>query len=539
MGADAGRESFDYVVVGAGSAGAVVAARLSEDPDTRVLLLEAGPDADADEITVPAAFAALFKTKWDWHYTTTQQKQLHSRRAYWPRMKALGGCSSMNAMIYIRGNRADYDEWAAMGLDGWGFDDVMPYFKRSEDNERGEDEYHGVGGPLPVSDSRSLSPLVDSFLEGAAQAGLEENPDFNATEQDGIGRYQLTQRNGLRCSAAVAFLHPALERPNLELMMWTHTTRVLFEGTRAVGIEVLREGEPQELRAEREVILSAGAYYSPQILLMSGVGPADELQLATIQPLVDLPVGKNLQDHPLCGVTYLTHGESLMTALSPENVALLESEGRGPLTCNVGEGGAFVRTRDGLDAPDIQYHAAPAMFVEEGLGAVTDHALTFGPCVLKPTSRGQVMLRSLIPTAKPRIVHNYFATEEDRQSMIAGMRLAMEIAEQPAVRNAIRDVFLTPASDSEADIMDFVQRHAHTIYHPVGTCAMGSVVDAELRVMGLDGLRVVDASVMPTVTRGNTNAPTIMIAEKAADLIKGTAAETVDLTEEQTASGQA
>jgi len=512
---------YDYVIVGAGSAGCVLAGRLSEDPGVRVALIEAGGPDTADEIHTPAAFPAVFKSSLDWDLLGEQEPGLGNRRLYLPRGRVLGGSSSINAMIYIRGNRADYDEWAAMGFDGWGYDDVLPYFRRAEDNERGEDTYHGVGGPLSVSDSRSMHPLVDTMIEAAQQAGHEHNPDFNGAGQEGVGRFQLTQRGGMRCSCSVAYLNPAKERPNLEVISNALATRILFDGDRAVGIEIAQGGELEELRAEREVVLSAGSFQSPVLLMLSGIGPADDLAPLGIEMRQDLPVGDHLQDHCMAQLNYFTDEPSLYLAVNPENIALLAEEGRGPLSSNIPEAGAFFRSRPGLDAPDVQFHFAPSMFFDEGLTAPSDHGYAFGPVVAKPTSRGRVMLRAPLPDSKPRVLCNFLTTEEDRQTMITGVRMAMEIAEQPALKAVERAPFSVPASDSDEDVMEFIERTAQTVYHPTSSCAMGQVVDAELRVYGVDGLRVVDASVMPTITRGNTNAPTIMIAEKGADLIKG------------------
>src|SRR6266536_2808582 len=366
--------------------------------------------------------------------------------------------------------------------------------------------------------------LMDAVLQAAEQAGHRRTDDFNGPEQDGVGYYQLTQRAGMRCSAAVAYLHPAMERPNLTVITDALCTRILFDGGRAAGVEVERANALSELRADREVILCAGAYNSPQILMLSGIGTGAELQGYGIQPRVDLPVGENLQDHPNIGLAFLTGTETLATARTEANVALLQNQGRGPLTSNIGEAGGFFRTRDGLPGPDFQIHAAPVMFVDEGLALPVDHAFVFGACLLRPTSRGKVFLRSLLPSAKPHILHGYFTTQEDRETTIQAIRILLEIAGQPALEVHRRAVLHEPASDSDADILDHIHRHAQTLYHPVGTCAIGSVVDSELRVPGVDGLRVVDASVMPVIVRGNTNAPTIMIAEKGADLIRGRAA---------------
>ena len=511
---------YDYVIVGAGSAGCVLANRLSEDPSVKVALVEAGSADDAEQIHVPVAFSQLFKGRYDWDFTTEREPGLNDRHAYLPRARALGGCSSMNAMIYIRGHRADYDGWAAGGATGWGYDDVLEYFKRSEDNERGADAYHGTGGPLAVSESRSNHPLADAFVQATEQAGLPQNSDFNGAEQDGFGRYQVTQRDGMRCSTSVAYLHPVLERPNVTVLTDAMALRVLLDGKRAAGVEIQHGGRIEEIRAEREVILTAGAYQSPQLLMLSGIGPAADLEAHQIGVVEDLPVGHGLQDHLMSLINWRSDRESLLTAATLENVALLEGEGRGPLTSNVGETGGFIRTRDGLEAPDVQFHCAPVLFFDEGLGAATEHGYAFGPCVLKPTSRGRVTLRTALPDNKPRIVHNYLATEEDRQSILAGMRLAMELAGQPALQAVTTGPFITPASTSDEDLTAYVRANAQTLYHPTSTCAIGAVVDTELKVLGVEGLRVADASVMPSITRGNTNAPTIMIAEKAAELIE-------------------
>lgn len=513
--------TYDYVIVGAGSAGCVLAARLSEDPDVRVALIEAGGPDTAQQIHVPAAYPRLFKSGLDWGLDSDPEPGADGRRICLPRGKVLGGSSSINAMIYIRGNRADYDGWAAAGAEGWSYADVLPYFRRSEDNERGEDGFHSVGGPLTVSDSRSNHPLVTEFVRAAEQAGHRRNEDFNGETQAGVGRYQLTQRGGMRCSAAVAYLHPALERPNLTLLPSARAHRVVIEGGRATGVEMERDGTVEVIRADREVILSAGAYESPKLLMLSGIGPAAALSAFGIDVVRDLPVGQGLQDHYMTLLNFRTGAESLMSVRSPENVALLRNTGRGPLTSNIGEAGGFFHSRGGLDAPDVQFHMFPVLFHQEGLGPVTEHGLAFGPCVLAPTSRGQVTLRSPRPDAAPRIVHNYLMTAQDRDCIVGGLRIALEIAAQDALAAVVTGPFEVPDSDSGTDLLAFAQRVGMTLYHPTSTCAIGSVVDPELRVLDVAGLRVVDASVFPTVPRGNTNAPVIMAAEKAADLIRG------------------
>ncbi|HEY2577199.1 MAG TPA: GMC family oxidoreductase N-terminal domain-containing protein [Streptosporangiaceae bacterium] len=518
-----GIDVYDYVVVGAGSAGCVLAARLTEDPSVSVALVEAGLPDTATEIHIPAAFPALFKTRWDWDFDSEPEPELGARRVYLPRGKMLGGSSSMNSMVYMRGNAADYDEWAAGGARGWSYRDVLPYFIRSEDNERGADAYHGAGGPLHVSDSRANSPVVDAFIEAAVQAGHVHNADFNGATQTGVGRHQLTQYNGMRWSTADAFLRPALDRGNLTIITGALAHRVVFNGQRATGVQISSGdpgGETQVIHADREVIVSAGAYGSPQLLLLSGVGPAADLDCFGIPVVQDLPVGHGLQDHPLSPVNYLTDEKSLITAMSPANLTLLQEAGVGPLTCNIDEGGGFTQTRPGLGGPDIQFHSGPVLYFGEGLGLPRVDGMVIAVSLMSPQSRGQVSLRSAAPDAAPRIFHNYLHAEDDRRSMVAGLRAALEITSQPAMRKVITGPFDVPASGTDADLLAHARRTIGTQYHATATCAIGSVVDSDLKVLGLDGLRVADASVMPTLIRGNPNAPTIMIAEKAADIIK-------------------
>jgi choline dehydrogenase len=520
-------KSYDYVIVGAGSAGCVLAARLSEDQDTSVLLIEAGPPDDKENIQVPAAFGSLLKTDIDWDYATMPEPGCNNRMMYMPRGKTLGGSSSINAMVYIRGAQADYDGWRDLGNPGWEYEEVLSYFKRSEDNERGESHYHGVGGPLSVSDSRSNNPMADAWVEAALATGLEPNDDFNGATQDGVGRYQLTQRDGMRCSTAVAFLHPVADRPNLTVETRTHVHRILFDGTRAVGVTGERDGRPAEFRAEREVVLCAGAYNSPQLLLLSGVGPADELATRQIDVVHDLPgVGRNLQDHVQIGGIWTTDAPlSLILGAEPEHQDAFAQRGEGPLTSNVAETGGFWRSDPDLPAPDLQFHCAPVMFVDEGLGDPVAHGMTFGVCLLTPRSTGTVSLRSNDPAAKPAIRHNFYGEPEDVERVMIGLRKVYEIARQEPLAAYCQELWLGAASDDDADLRAHMSANSQVLYHPAGTCAMGvgseAVVDPELRVHGIDGLRVVDTSVMPTVVRGNTNAPTIMIAERAADLIRG------------------
>lgn len=522
-------DEYDYIVVGAGSAGAVVAARLTEDPGVTVLLLEAGGEADADEISIPLAFASLFKTKWDWNYETVPQKHLADRPAYWPRMKALGGCSSMNAMIYIRGNRADYDGWAAGGATGWSYDEVLPYFTKAESNTRLGGKYHGGEGPLHVEDRRYTHPLVHEFVDSAAAWGLGRNDDFNGAAQDGTGLYQVTCKGGRRWSTDKGYLEPNRSRPNLTVATKSLARRIEFDGDRACGVTFAHGGTEHTANARREVILSGGAVNTPQLLMLSGIGPAEHLRELGIDVRAALAgVGANLQDHPIVPVIYDTHGAAdLMEAQTVGNLLRWKLTGTGPLSSNAGEGGAFFRSRDDLDLPDLQIHVMGSGFYDNMLHEPTRRGFVIGPTLVSVASRGAITLRSTDPNFHPSIEPNYLQAPEDADALIAGVKASIEMAAQgPLARHLGRPWHLS-AAPSDEEIATHIANYAQTLFHPVGTCAMGTgegaVVDPQLRVHGVEGLRVIDASVMPTVPRGNTNAPTIMIAEKAADEIRKSA----------------
>jgi choline dehydrogenase len=504
------RQDFDYVVIGAGSAGCVLAARLTENPTTRVLLLEAGTARQPFASRVPAAFSKLFKTRHDWAYHTEPERDLGGRRLYVPRGKLLGGSSAMNAMIYIRGNPLDFDAWAAGGADGWTHADVLPFFERSEKQ-------------LQVEDLVCKNPLSHAFVDACAEVGIAKNDDFNGAAQDGAGFYQVTQKGGSRWSAANAYLFPALGRANLVALRGAHATRVVFDQGRARGVEYVRGGQRAVARAGREVILAAGAIGSPQLLLLSGLGPADELGRLDIAVVADLRgVGDNLMDHPIAGVAYAC--KEPISLLNAEKLGALASyllSKKGPLTSNVAEAGAFVRTSPSLPAPDLQYHFAPAFFVEHGFVKPPGHGFSLGPALLTPKSRGRLSLASNDPFAPPRIEGRHMSEGADMKAMVDGLKLARRILGAKAFDRYRGEEFLPGAkATTDADLEAHVRATVELLYHPAGTCKMGqdamAVVDPLLRVRGVEGLRVADTSVMPVVTRGNTNAPTIMIAERLA-----------------------
>lgn len=523
-------DEYDYIVVGAGSAGAVMAARLSEDPGVSVLLLEAGGEADADEIHIPLAFSALFKTKWDWNYTTTPQKHLDDRPTYWPRMKALGGCSSMNAMIYIRGNRADFDAWESeFGAQGWSYDDVLPYFIKAEGNTRLRDDFHGTRGPLTVEDRVYTHPLVDAWVGSAVSSGLARNDDFNGASQDGAGLYQVTCKGGRRWSTDKAYIEPARSRPNLTVALGAAARRVTFDGDRASGVVFAQGGSEHTAKARREVILSGGAINSPQLLMLSGIGPAEHLAEHGIDVRSALAgVGANLHDHPIVPIIFDTHGVSdLMEAQNLQNLLRWKIFGNGPLASNGGEAGGFFRSHEDLEHPDLQYHVMGSGFYDNMLHEPTKRGFICGPTLVDVASRGTLRLRSANPDWHPSLEPNYFDQQADLEALLAGTRAGFELCRQGPIARNLGAPWHLPDDPSDDDFLALIRTYAQTLFHPVGTCAMGSgedsVVDSQLRVRGTEGLRVVDASVMPMITRGNTNAPTIMIAEKAADEIRKSA----------------
>ncbi len=513
---------YDYIVIGAGSAGCTLAARLTERPDANVLLIEAGPPDRKREIHIPAAFSKLFRSEVDWNFSTEPQEHLNGRRLYWPRGKTLGGSSSINAMIYMRGVRADYDAWRAAGNPGWSFDDVLPLFKASENEERGTSPEHGTGGPLNVADLRCLNPLTEVFLGACEAAGIPKNADFNGPAQIGAGPYQVTQKNGSRASAADAYLKPALRRGNLTVWTQAQVARVIVEEGRAAGVEFYQKNSSstQQVRASKEVILCAGAIGSPQLLLLSGVGPQRDLEALGIPVAADLEgVGRNLQDHLNIGQSFHSlQPISLSDAESFPNVLKYMFKKNGPLTSNIAEAGAFLKSRSDLPECDLQLHFAPVHFVEHGLKNPPGHGFSLGAVLLTPKSSGRIYLRSANPRELPAIDPMYLSNVDDVMPLREGLKIVWKLLESTPF-----DPYRGKAVFDKQDTTSYLRAHAETLYHPVGSCKMGqdasSVVDATLRVYGIAGLRVADASIMPSIVRGNTNAPTIMIAEKAARLI--------------------
>jgi choline dehydrogenase len=521
---------FDYIIVGAGSAGCVLASRLSANPTVRVLLLEAGPRDWHPFIHMPAGLAKLVGRKGvNWDYTTAPVPGLDGRMLWWPRGKVLGGSSSINAMCYIRGHARDYDEWEALGAEGWGWDAVLPYFKRSEGNSRGGDALHGGDGPLGVSDHRYANPLSEAFLEAASQAGFAGNDDFNGPAQEGFGWYQTTTRDGARCSTATAYLDPARQRPNLKIVTGALAQRITFDGQRANGVLYSARGQAYCEGAKREVILCGGALNSPQLLMLSGIGPAAMLHRHGIALKAESPeVGRNLQDHlDICTLQRCTQPVSYDKTNDVAIALNYYLRRQGPGTSNIAEAGGFLRSRLAEDErPDLQFHFVPAQLDDHGRNRLPGYGYTLHACFLRPRSRGELGLVSANAADKVRIDAGYLSDAEghDLKMMIEAQRVSRRILAQAAFEPFRgEELFPGESARSDEDIAAFIRRKSESIYHPVGTCRMGSdvasVVDPQLRVRGVEALRVVDASVMPKLIGGNTNAPTVMIAERAAELI--------------------
>ena len=526
-------DTFDYVIAGGGSAGCVLAARLSEDPDVRVALIEAGGAGRGPLVEIPAGTVAMLPTRLNnWGFESVPQPGLNGRCGYQPRGRALGGSSAINAMVYVRGHRSDYDHWATLGNAGWSYGEVLPYFRRAEGNQRFGGPFHGREGPLSVDDPRTDSPFHDIFLQAAREAGFALNDDFNGAEQEGLGIYQVTQRNGERCSAARAYLHPVMaRRPNLVVCTQATARRIIFEGRRASGLEIIQQGHARVLKARREVIVCAGALQSPQLLMVSGVGDAAQLARQGVPIVQHLPgVGANLQDHidfafccklpnvALAGVS-LRGGVRLL-----REIGRWRRERRGLLSTNFAEAGGFVRLGTQSPAPDIQFMLITAMVDDHGRRLHAGHGLSLHVTLLRPASRGSITIAGPSVDTPPVIDPNFYGDASDLERMVQGFRLGRRLLAAPAFASRITRELYSADARTDEQVRAVLRARSDTVYHPVGTCRMGrdagAVVDAQLRVHGVQALRVVDASVMPTIVGGNTNAPTIMIAERAADLIR-------------------
>ena len=516
---------YDYIIVGAGSAGCVMANRLSENPSNRVLLLEAGGPDNNPFIHMPAGLARLAtNTRINWGYNTEPQEGLNQRKLYWPRGKVLGGSSSINAMVYSRGQHEDYDHWAELGNTEWGFDGVLPYFRKAEDQQLGASELHGIGGPLPVQNLKYVNSLTRIFLQACTEVGYELTEDFNGPQQTGVGIYQVTQRNGQRCSAASAYLKPALKRSNLDVLTHATATKVLLENDQASGVEVQHKDKKRQFFGA-EIILCGGSINSPQLLMLSGIGPGDHLQTTGIKVEHELAgVGQNLQDHLDICTLISSSSRKTYDKLSEALAGIRYLFGKnGPATSNVAEAGGFVTSSLATDKrPDIQFHFVPAMLDNHGRNILPGRGMTIHACQLRPESRGDIRLKSADPFEAPAIQPNYLQSKYDLEVMLECARWSKEIFNQTSF-DPYRDGFIFPEDSvrTREEQIDFIRRKAETIYHPIGTCKMGddpmAVVDTDLKVHGIEKLRVVDASIMPTLISGNTNAPVIMIAEKCAE----------------------
>jgi choline dehydrogenase len=530
-GSQPAHEDYDYIVVGAGSAGCVLANRLTASGKHSVLLLEAGPRDRNIWIHIPLGYGVLFKQpKVNWMYQTEPEPELGGRSVFQPRGKVLGGSSSINGLVYIRGQHADYDRWRQLGNVGWGYDDVLPYFKRAENQQRGADDYHGVGGPLAVSNPRQPDPLCEAFIAAAEQTGIPRNVDFNGATQEGAGYFQTTTRRGRRASTAVCYLNPARGRPNLRIETDAHAERVLFEGKRAVGVTYKRSGFARTARARKEVLLSLGAFNSPKLLQLSGVGPGDLLRNFGIDVVQDAPgVGNSLQDHFQARIvmrsTRRTVNDDLNNPLRRAMVGMRYAAFRkGPLTIAAGYAGAFFKTDARLATPDIQVHFIPFSTDKMGEKLHGFSGFTASVCQLRPESRGTLKIRSADPGMPPEIKINYLATQTDRTANVEGLKILRKVLNAPAMQPFVaEEIYPGPKTASDDDLLKFCRDTGSTVYHPVSTCRMGNdplaVVDQNLKVRGIDGLRVVDGSIMPDLVSGNTNAPIIMIAEKVSEMI--------------------